>query len=55
MDFVTSREALRTIYKTPAENAVRKELRRLDDHCRRFIAKSPFVLIGSSDVTGNAD
>jgi hypothetical protein len=27
----------------------------LDDHCRAFIAKSPFVLLASSDQMGNID
>lgn len=55
MEFITTREALRSLYKTPGDSAVRKELRALDGHCRSFIARSPFVLIGSSDGRGNAD
>lgn len=57
MDFIASHDELRTIYKTPEPTAgsIRKELKRLDGHCRSFIAKSPFVLIGSSDGNGNAD
>ena len=57
MDFITSHEALRKIYKTPEPTAgsIRKELKRLDGHCKSFIARSPFVLIGSSDGKGNAD
>ena len=57
MDFITSHEALRAVYKTPEPTAgsIRKELKRLDGHCRSFIARSPFVLIGSSDGNGNAD
>jgi uncharacterized protein len=55
MDFVTSREELRKIYKQPGDGAVRKELRALDGHCKGFLARSPFVLIGSSDGNGNAD
>ncbi|CAG0957182.1 MAG: pyridoxamine 5'-phosphate oxidase family protein [Rhizobiaceae bacterium] len=55
MDFITTRERLRSIYKAPGTAAVRKELRRLDSHCRNFIGRSPFVLIGSSDGEGNAD
>ena len=45
------------IYKTPEPTAgsIRKELKQLDHHCRSFIARSPFVLIGSSDGSGNAD
>ena len=57
MEFVTTREELRTIYKTPrpTDGSIRKELKALDGHCRSFIGKSPFVLIGSSVGEGNAD
>ncbi|MBZ9679492.1 pyridoxamine 5'-phosphate oxidase family protein [Mesorhizobium sp. ESP6-5] len=57
MEFVTTQEDLRTIYKTPrpTDGSIRKELKALDAHCRSFIGKSPFVLIGSSDGEGNAD
>ena len=57
MDFIASHDELRRIYKTPEPTAgsIRKELRALDVHCRSFIAKSPFVLVGSSDGQGNAD
>ncbi|MEP6567684.1 MAG: pyridoxamine 5'-phosphate oxidase family protein [Mesorhizobium sp.] len=57
MDFVTTRDELRTIYKTPrpTDGSIRKELKALDGHCRSFIGKSPFVLIGSSDGSGNSD
>jgi PPOX class probable FMN-dependent enzyme len=55
MDFVETREELRAHYKPVHDIALRKELRAFDKHSRTFIAKSPFVLIGSSDVKGNAD
>ncbi|MER8748195.1 pyridoxamine 5'-phosphate oxidase family protein [Mesorhizobium sp. M1050] len=57
MEFVTTRDELRTIYKTPrpTDGSIRKEMKALDGHCRSFIGKSPFVLIGSSDGAGNAD
>lgn len=57
MDFIASHEELRRIYKTPepTAGAIRKELKKLDGHCRAFIGRSPFVLIGSSDGRGNAD
>ncbi|RNJ44205.1 pyridoxamine 5'-phosphate oxidase [Mesorhizobium erdmanii] len=57
MEFVTTHEELRTFYKTPrpTDGSIRKELKALDGHCRSFIGKSPFVLIGSSDGEGNAD
>ncbi|MEP0696675.1 MAG: pyridoxamine 5'-phosphate oxidase family protein, partial [Nitratireductor sp.] len=55
MRFIETREALRDHYKAPSDRAVRKELGALDGHCRAFIEKSPFVLIGSSDGAGNGD
>lgn len=55
MDFITSREDLRTLYKQPGDGAIRKELPALDAHARRFLERSPFVLIGSSDQDGNGD
>jgi len=57
MEFLATRDELRTIYKTPrpTDGPIRKELKSLDGHCRSFIGKSPFVLIGSSDGAGNAD
>ncbi|TIT89177.1 MAG: pyridoxamine 5'-phosphate oxidase family protein, partial [Mesorhizobium sp.] len=50
MEFLTTRDELRAIYKTPrpTDGPIRKELKALDGHCRSFIGKSPFVLIGSS-------
>ncbi len=57
MDFIETRDDLRRIYKTPEPTAgsIRKELKALDHHCRSFIERSPFVLIGSSDGAGSAD
>jgi len=57
MEFLATHDELRTIYKTPrpTDGSIRKELKALDGHCRSFIGKSPFVLIGSSDGAGNAD
>jgi PPOX class probable FMN-dependent enzyme len=55
MDFITSREALRAHYKPAHEGSLKKEMRGLDVHSRKFLANSPFVLIGTSDDNGNAD
>lgn len=55
MKFIETREELREIYREPSESAVRKELRQLEEHSRRFLSKSPFLLIGSQDGAGNAD
>ncbi|HEY6630009.1 MAG TPA: pyridoxamine 5'-phosphate oxidase family protein [Rhizobiaceae bacterium] len=57
MDFIGTHDELRSIYKTPEPDAgsIRKEQKKLDGHCKAFIARSPFVLIGSQDGKGNAD
>ncbi len=52
---ITTLEELRAVYPPPQERAVRKEVDHLDDHCRRFIALSPFVLISSADANGECD
>ena len=50
-DVVATKEALREIVGHPSELVVRKQLTRLDQHARRFIELSPFLVIGTS---GNA-
>ena len=52
---LTSLESLRTLYPAPKERAVRKQLDRLDLHCQRFIALSPFVVLASSGADGAMD
>ena len=51
---------LRDCYGQPLERARLKVLRKLDEHCRNFIALSPFVCMGTSgpdgaDVTPRGD
>lgn len=55
MEFITSREALRAHYRPASEGSLKKEMRGLDAHAKRFLANSPFVLLGTSDGNGNAD
>lgn len=52
---VGSAGELRGIMGAPMELAVRKQLGRLDRHCREFIALSPFLCIGTADASGKAD
>ena len=52
---VTSVEELRSVYPQPKQRSLDKELDYLDDHCRRFIAMSPFVLVASADAAGACD
>src|SRR5207247_4166811 len=49
-------EALRAIVGgQPSEVAQKKELTALDAHARTFIARSPFLLLGTADVEGRCD
>lgn len=49
----TSIEQLREIINSPAPDApaMRKDIGELDDHCRAFIQKSPFLLLSTSGPT----
>ena len=55
MTDICTREALRALYREPSERAVKKQLERLDTHCRRFIALSPFFVLASADAEGRVD
>ncbi len=55
MRFIETEDDLISHYGQPGDRALRKELRALDGHCRAFIAKSPFVLIGTQDAAGHGD
>jgi PPOX class probable FMN-dependent enzyme len=52
---ILSLAALRALYREPAERAVKKQLDRLDAHCRRFLSLSPFVVIASTDARDRVD
>ena len=55
-DLVTSEETLRAIIGgDPSEVARKKELPALDPHARAFIARSPFLLLGTSGPDGRCD
>jgi PPOX class probable FMN-dependent enzyme len=54
-DFVTSVEELRQIVGTPGPLALKKELGRLDEHMRKFIAHSPFLVMGTYGADGACD
>ena len=46
---------LAALYDEPIERAVRKQLDRLDEHCRAFIAASPLIMIGTQSAAAVAD
>ncbi len=52
---VTTEEELRGIVNYPSEVVQRKEIHTLDEHCKEYIAKSPFVMIATSDADGSCD
>lgn len=55
MNNVTSIEELRGLYAAPGDRAVRKQLRALDRHCRRFIELSPFLVLATTGRGGAMD
>ena len=55
MDTIEQVEQLREGYGAPSERSVKKQLSRLDKHCRDFIARSPFLVIASADPSGRCD
>lgn len=54
-EVITSLEQLREIVGHPAQRNIHKVIPFLDDHCRQFIQKSPFMLLATSDLYGNMD
>jgi PPOX class probable FMN-dependent enzyme len=52
---ITSAAGLRELVGEPGEFAVRKQLPGLDQHARSFIARSPFLLLGTANAAGRCD
>lgn len=52
---ITTLDALRTLYRSPHERAVQKDIGRLDRHCLRFLELSPFLAISSTGADGRGD
>jgi PPOX class probable FMN-dependent enzyme len=57
MTFMTieSVDDLRQIYRPAAGGAVAKVIGALDEHCRDFLAKSPFFVLSTADGDGRCD
>jgi uncharacterized protein len=55
VDVIEDPERLREVYGAPSERSLKKQLSRFDQHCRAFIARSPFLVIASSDPSGRCD
>ena len=52
---ISTTSALESIIGTPSGVAIRKELTALDEHMRRFIQHSPFLIISTSSADGRCD
>jgi uncharacterized protein len=52
---INSFEELRTLYGEPSELAKRKVISFVDEHCRNYIAQSPFLVLSTSDRDGYSD
>jgi hypothetical protein len=52
---ITTREQLREVIAEPNELAVRKQISVIDEHCRAFIERAPFLFLATSDAQGNCD
>ncbi len=50
---IANEAQLRALYAAPADRALRKQLDRLDAHCRRFIALSPLCVLATGGGAGS--
>lgn len=54
-EFVTSADDIRAVMGQPNERVLRKVADHMDDLCRAFIARSPFLVLGSVGAEGHID
>ena len=54
-DVITTKAQLRDAIGFPAARVQRKIISALDTHCRTFIARSPYLLVASTDEKGHMD
>src|SRR4051794_6899061 len=52
---LASVDELRSVYRPPAQRSLDKEIDHLDEHCRDFLAHSPFVILATSGADGLVD
>jgi PPOX class probable FMN-dependent enzyme len=55
LDVAESEDEVRNLYAVPSDLSLRKSLSQLDEHCRNFIARSPFLCLATSHGGGSAD
>ncbi|WP_141692386.1 pyridoxamine 5'-phosphate oxidase family protein [Paenibacillus pectinilyticus] len=54
-EFVSTEEELRSLIGYPSGLVNHKVISHIDQHCRDFIAKSPFIFMSTSDASGKCD
>lgn len=54
-DIITEENQLRQYYKPVLPAAETKVIDRLDEHCQRFIERSPFAILSSINPNGHVD
>jgi uncharacterized protein len=54
-DLITDEKDLRALLGSPSDVALKKQIPRLDEHCRAFIAHAPFVALATADGAGHCD
>jgi PPOX class probable FMN-dependent enzyme len=54
-DIITTLDQLREIIPEPNELARRKQIAIIDEHCRAFIERSPFLFLATSNARGDCD
>ena len=55
LEVLSTEAAIENVIGKPSPKVLAKVLNSLDDICRAFIARSPFVVVASSDSAGNLD
>jgi uncharacterized protein len=55
MSAIETAQQLRSIYASPKERAVKKQLPRLDQHCRNYLKLARFAVLSTCDAQGNMD
>lgn len=55
LEVLSTQAAIEKVIGKPSSKVMAKVLDSLDDICRAFIARSPFVVVASSDAAGNLD
>lgn len=55
MSAIETTQQLRSMYLPAKERAVKKQMSRLDQHCRNFLALARFAVLSTADAEGNMD